>query len=327
MLEFLILRWAWHPPLSKYLAICKIHISDLSFLLHFLAVRLLTRHSCCPCRISAALLFCLAAWQGTWSPYESCTPRTWEYLWANAWLCWRHLWVALFVWVFIPGFLAKFSSVVGEANTQRCVRQGSRVPGLRLECFKGMERGDQDMLWPGWIWELALVLANLACHFPFYLLLALGCQSRLLYTILCGLGCSALLQNPSNPFFAIRFLQWKLNRQSEHLNCREQVQSQVLGRIKSQQIRQGLSGKKGLYKKWMNLCAVSWQLLRDCWYQGSYLLAEHFHSQVIPTNKWSNRRKLKLTCSLKRWWGYMEIVLLNFCVLYGKFAVWQTPVG
>lgn len=282
MLEFLILRWVWHPPLSKYLAIGKIQISDLSFLLHFLAVRLLTRHSCCPCCISAALLFWLAAWQGTWSPYESCTPRTWEYLWANAWLCWRHLWVALFVRVFIPVFLAKFSSVVREANTQRCVSQSSRVPGLGLECFKGMERGDQDMLWPGWIWELALVLANLACHFPFYLLLALGCQSRLLYTILCGLGCSALLQNPSNPFFfAIRFLQWKLNWQSEHLNCREQVQSQVLGRIKSRQIWQSLSGGKRDSTKTEWTCVL---YLDSCW--GTVSTRGLTYLQSTFTAKW-----------------------------------------
>lgn len=41
-----------------------------------------------------------------------------------------------------------------------------------------------DMWWPGWIWEVMLPLVNPVCHFPFYLLLALECQSRLLYCIL-----------------------------------------------------------------------------------------------------------------------------------------------
>lgn len=40
------------------------------------------------------------------------------------------------------------------------------------------------MLSPGWIREVMLALVNLACHFPFYLLLALDCQSRLLYCVL-----------------------------------------------------------------------------------------------------------------------------------------------
>lgn len=50
--------------------------------------------------------------------------------------------------------------------------------------LKQLEKGGWDMLWCEWIWEVVLALINLVCHFSFYLLLALDCQTRLLYCVL-----------------------------------------------------------------------------------------------------------------------------------------------
>lgn len=85
-----------------------------------------------------------------------------------------------------------------------------------------------------------------------------------------------------------------------------------------------LLGLRDSNNRWINLCAISWQQLRDFAATRDLIsLHKTFATKWYPPTGAQIEKDL-VDLVFKRWWGCIKIVPLDFCIRYYNFAVWQT---